>query len=98
MNTIDTILNWNPLLTEGQVKKRVLNKVLNKYNDTIDTDQVPGRHRSIMDKTLSSKKGRAKLMNSGHSRKTKNQLLRSGQVNPKNVEKDINAFIDHDLY
>jgi len=97
MNTIDTILKWNPLLTEGQVKKRVINKIMNRSHDYVlgDGDREPSkRWTSITTRALGTKRGRNKMLNSGAAKRVQRQAVEDGNATPEQISSANKKFID----
>ena len=97
MNTLDTILNWNPLLTEGQVKKRVANKVMNrtiKALEDVDVFSLPKRYSSIGNKLKGTKKGRQRMIDAGGTKRIQRQAVERGDFSEEDLKRHNKHFID----
>lgn len=96
MNTIDTILNWNSLLTEGQVKKRLTHKVINRITNSVtnfDFKDLPKRYNDIARRAVGTKKGRADILSAGATKRIQGQAVKNGEASPEELAHRNKEFV-----
>ena len=99
MNNLNPLYNY---ITEGQVKKRLINKIMNRSRDHVlnsyvsdDEDkELPKRWTSTTKRALGTKRGRAKILNSGAAKKVQRQAIESGRVTPEQIDSTNKKFIN----
>ena len=98
MNNVNPLYNY---ITEGQVKKRLINKIMNRSHDYVlgnyvgnEDKEPPKRWTSITKRALGTKRGRAKMLNSGVAKRVQRQAIESGNVTPEQVASANKKFIE----
>ena len=90
MNNLNPFRNY---ITEGQVKKRLINKIMNRSHDYVygggNKEELPKRWTSTTIRAVGTKKGRTKMLNSNAAKRVRRQAIENGSATPE-IMADVN--------